>query len=213
MARKRGGRGSSSRTNSLDESLVSLDRSRGPLFLEKQEQSASSPGRPDGHRDPMCCRRPQNRMRITDLEAIDISRAFSEKPHLKGKLKKVLGRMGVSLTFIGDTNKAQPYTCPLLEDDTCLVHRSAKPIECLAIRDDETFSPEGRRSIERRDQLNQDLFANNWDYKSIPLMLANYLMDAEGPAVGKSGSTLRKELQKKKRRDDSDRRNAGDQSR
>ena len=86
-------------------------------------------------------------------------------------------------------------------------------IECLAIRDDETFSQEGRRSIERRDQLNQDLFANNWDYKSIPLMLAHYLMDAEGPAVGKSGSTLRKELQKKKRRDDSDRRNAGDQSR
>ena len=90
----------------------------------------------------MCWRRPQNRMRISDLEAIDISRAFSEKPHLKGKLKDVLGRMGVSLTFIGDTNKAQPYTCPLLDNDTCLVHRSAKPIECLASNEFKAIFPE-----------------------------------------------------------------------
>ncbi|MDE0960858.1 MAG: hypothetical protein OSB09_08765 [Planctomycetota bacterium] len=212
MARKRGGRGSSSRTDMLDEALVSLDRSRGPLFLEKQEQNSNTPGRPDGHRDPNCCRRPQNRMRISDLEAIDISRAFSEKPHLKGKLNKVLAKMGQSLTFIGDTNKAQPYTCPLLDGETCLVHRSAKPIECLAIRDDESFSSEGKRSIVRRDQLNKDLFADKWDYKSIPLMLATYLLDAEGPALGKSGSTLRKEQQKKKRRESTGRLDTEDRS-
>lgn len=201
MAKKRGSRGSTHRVNELDEALVSLDRSRGPLFLEKQNDATPS-ARPDGQRDPECCRRPQNRMRISDLEAIDISRAFMEKPHLRGKVKKVLERMGQSLTFIGDTNKAQPYTCPLLDGDSCLVHRSAKPVECLAIRDDETVSTEGKRSIDRRDQLNTEIFGKRWAYKSIPLMLASYLLDPEGPATGKSGATMRKERQKLSRRED-----------
>ena len=213
MAKKRGSRGSSSRAHELEDALVSLDRSRGPLFLEKDQDVTSGKVRADGQRDPHCCRRPQNRMRISDLEAIDISRAFSEKPHLKGKAEQVLRKMGRSLMFIGDTTKAQPYDCPLLDGDSCLVHRAAKPIECLAIRPDETFSSEGKRSIERRDQLNQKLFGDRWEYKSIPLLLASYLMDSEGAAVGKSGSTLRKEMQKQKRKQESRRRDEPDPSR
>ena len=190
MPRKRGNRGSTSRSQLIEEALISLDRSRGPLFHEKETTAGS---RPDGQRDPVRCHRPENKMRISELEAVDIARAFSEKPHLGGKEREVLERVAQSLSFIGDTDKPQRFDCPLLEDGKCMVHRIAKPIECLAELPDGSFSAEGRRSLERRDQLNQDLFASRWEFKAIPLMLAHYMMDREGPANGKSGSTLRKE--------------------
>jgi len=198
MPRKRGSRGSTSRSQLIEETLISLDRSRGPLFLEKD---ATAEGyRPDGQRDPVRCRRGENKMRISEVEAIDIARAFSEKPHLKGKEGEVLQRVGRSLSFIGDTSRPQRFDCPLLEDGKCMVHRIAKPIECLAELPDGSFSAEGRRSLERRDQLNEDLFAGRWDFKAIPLMLAHYMLDREGPANGKSGSTLRKEQKRNQSR-------------
>ena len=156
--------------------------------------------RADGQRDPERCQRPHNKMRISDLEAIDIARAFSEKPHLRGKEDEVLRRVGRSLSFIGDTHKPQRFDCPLLEGGKCMVHRVAKPVECLAELPDGSFSSDGMRSLERRDQLNNELYGNRWEFKAIPLMLARYMMDREGPASGKSGSTLRKEQKRTERR-------------
>ncbi|MAW77756.1 MAG: hypothetical protein CMJ95_10300 [Planctomycetes bacterium] len=191
MPRKRGSRGSTARSQQIEAGLVSLDRSRGPLFREKEDEGKSF--RPDGQRDPVRCQRSENKMRISDLEAIDIARAFSEKPHLRGKGDEVLQRVGRSLSYIGDTHKPQRFDCPLLEEGKCMVHRIAKPIECLAELPDGGFSSDGHRSLERRDQLNNELYGNRWEFKAIPLMLARYMMDREGPASGKSGSTLRKE--------------------
>lgn len=197
MPRKRGNRGSATRSHLIEAGLVSLDRSRGPLFKEKEVEGQGF--RPDGQRDPERCQRAQNKMRISELEAIDIARAFSEKPHLRGKEDDVLQRVGRSLSFIGDTHKPQRFDCPLLEDGKCMVHRVAKPIECLAELPDGRFSSDGMRSIERRDQLNDELFGDRWDFKAIPLMLARYMLDREGPANGKSGSTLRKEQKRAER--------------
>ena len=81
-----------------------------------------------------------------------------------------------------------------------MVHKVAKPIECLAYdRAEDKISHEGKRSIERRDQLNESLFGADWDYRVIPFMLIRYLLDEEGPAIGSCGSTLRKSLQRNDR--------------
>ncbi len=195
MAKKNSGTRQSRKGDSLDEALVSLDRSRGPLFLEKRENPALSENRP-AH----CCQRPVNKMRISELEAIDIARAFHEKPHLLGKTETVLQRLGQTIHFLRDNRRPQAFDCPLLEDGQCMVHKIAKPIECLAYDTvDDKISSEGRRSIERRDQLNESLYGQDWDYRVIPFMLIRYLLDEEGSAVGSCGSTLRKDFQRNDR--------------
>ena len=195
MARKKRGQRSRNDGEALDEALVSLDRSRGPLFLENRENPKRSETR-----HPDCCKRPANKMRISELEAIDIARAFQEKPHLNGRTDAVLERLGQAIHFLRDNRRPQAFDCPLLEDGQCMVHKIAKPIECLASDQVEArISHEGKRSIERRDHLNESLFGEGWDYRVIPFMLIRYLLDEEGPATGSCGSTLRKGLQRNDR--------------
>jgi len=195
MARKKRRSRTQNDGGGLEEALVSLDRSRGPLFLEKRERPGASENRP-----PECCQRPMNKMRISELEAIDIARAFHEKPHLNGKTDAVLERLGQAIHFLRDNRRPQAFDCPLLEDGQCMVHKVAKPIECLAYdKTEDRISHEGKRSIERRDQLNESLFGEEWDYRVIPFMLIRYILDEEGPAIGSCGSTLRKNLQRNDR--------------
>ena len=189
MARKRSPRNAGKTADQLEEALVSLDRSRGPLFIEKRSTSEEAE-----HRPSECCQRPHNKMRISELEAIDIARAFNEKPHLKGKTEEVLERLGQAIHFLRDNRRPQAFNCPLLEKGRCMVHRVAKPIECLSYdREDDKISHEARRSIERRDQLNESLFGEDWDYRVITFMLIRYLLDEDGPAMGSCGSSMRKE--------------------
>ncbi|OUU22103.1 MAG: hypothetical protein CBC13_08010 [Planctomycetia bacterium TMED53] len=195
MAKKKRGKRQSKGDEALEEALISLDRSRGPLFLENRDDPKRNETRP-AH----CCERPVNKMRISELEAIDIARAFHEKPHLNGKADEVLERLGQAIHFLRDNRRPQAFDCPLLEDGQCMVHKVAKPIECLAYETvEDKISREGKRSIERRDQLNESLFGSEWDYRVIPFMLIRYLLDEEGAAIGSCGSTLRKSLQRNDR--------------
>lgn len=111
----------------LEEGLHSLDRSRGPLFKE-MEEFAREPVQVEEDPPHACCTRAKNKMRITDLEAIDIARAIAEKSHLKGRRKQIVERMAQSIGYLKDTEDHQRYDCPLLEDGLCLVHKVAKPI-------------------------------------------------------------------------------------
>ena len=175
----------------LEASLISLDRSRGPLFKEMEELAASKRG-PRAENPHEACTRKFNRMRITDLEAIDIARAFQEKPHLLGKLPQVYARIAKELPYLQDNEEPQPFDCPLLDGKRCMVHHVAKPIACLAWNPGRDYSTDGWHSFSRRDKLNRELFGNEWDLKAIPLQLARFLEATDRTVSGPCGSSLRK---------------------
>ncbi len=179
------------RDDALASALISLDRSRGPLFREISQIDASERG-PRSSEPHLACTRKFNRMRITDLEAIDIARAFHEKPHLKGKLPEVYERLASALESLKETEEPQPFDCPLLDGKNCMVHHVAKPIACLAWNPGRDFSRDGWHSIQRREKLNTELFGDAWHLKAIPLQLSRYLEEADRLVAGPSGSTLRK---------------------
>lgn len=179
------------RSETLESALISLDRSRGPLFREIDRIAADKRG-PRSEEPHLHCTRKFNRMRITDLEAIDIARAFHEKPHLKGKLPEVYARIAQSIEHLRDTEDPQAYTCPLLDGKKCMVHRAAKPIACLAWNPGRDYSTDGWHSFHRRDKLNVELFGDEWQLKAIPLQLTRFLEEADRLVAGPSGSTLRK---------------------
>ena len=185
------------RSRALDESLHSLDRSRGPLFKEMEEISREPA--PAGNEPPhICCTRAKNKMRITDLEAIDIARAIAEKPHLRGRRKQIVERIGQSIGYLKDSEDPQRYDCPLLEDGLCMVHKVAKPIACLAWNPGRDYSDDGWRSLERRDRLNEDLFRGQWSLKAIPLQLARFLLEETELLDGPCLSTIRRNAPRQK---------------
>jgi hypothetical protein len=189
MAKKRANR--KQRDEDLEAALISLDRSRGPLFREMELIAAGERG-PRSESPHKACTREFNRMRITDLEAIDIARAFHEKPHLAGKLPEVFDRLGDALAGLKDTEDPQAFTCPLLDGKKCMVHHVAKPIACLAWNPGRDYSKEGWHSLQRREKLNSALFGDRWRLQAIPLQLARFLGEEDRLAAGPSGSTLRK---------------------
>lgn len=189
MAKKR--RDPKQRAEELDAALLSLDRSRGPLFREIDQIAAGERG-PRSEAPHKACTREFNRMRITDLEAIDIARAFREKPHLAGKLPEVYERLASALEGLRDTEDPQAFTCPLLDGKKCMVHFVAKPIACLAWNPGRDYSKEGWHSFQRRDKLNTALFGERWQLKAIPLQLTRFLEAADRLVAGSCGSTLRK---------------------
>ncbi len=184
------------RVASLEAALLSLDRSRGPLFRE-MDQIEGSRRNSKGQRPHLSCTKKFNRMRITDLEAIDIARAFREKPHLRGKLPEVYARLAKALHGLRDSEDPQAFDCPLLEGKKCMVHHVAKPIACLAWNPGRDYSNEGWHSFSRRDKLNTELFADRWALKAIPLQLSRYLEGEDRTVEGKCGSTLRKEAMRR----------------
>ena len=213
---KRRKRRRQSSAEALEAALISLDRSRGPLFQEmeriaaedrslrkvrekKESETAENPH--------LACTRKFNRMRITDLEAIDIARAFAEKPHLLGKLPQVYERLAKEIPYLRDNEEPQAFDCPLLEGKNCMVHRVAKPIACLAWNEGRDYTTEAWHSFSRRDKLNHELFGDEWDLKSIPLQLSRFLEGQDRTVQGACGSTLRKkamrrgELRSKRERD------------
>ena len=184
------------RVASLEAALLSLDRSRGPLFRE-MERIDSSRRHSRGHKPHLSCTKKFNRIRITDLEAIDIARAFREKPHLRGKLPEVYARLAKALHGLRDSEDPQAFDCPLLEGKKCMVHHIAKPIACLAWNPGRDYSNEGWHSFSRRDKLNTELFTDQWELKAIPLQLSRYLEGEDRTVEGKCGSTLRKEAMRR----------------
>ena len=181
---------------SIEAALISLDRSRGPLFQEMtriaEHRRRERKRKPRPEETHLACTRQFNRMRITDLEAIDIARAFAEKPHLRGKLPQVYERIAKELPHLRDIEEPQAFDCPLLEGTQCMVHHVAKPIACLAWNAGREFSSEAWHSFSRRDRLNRDLFGTEWQLKSIPLQLTRFLEGEDRLVEGKCGSTLRK---------------------
>jgi hypothetical protein len=175
----------------LESALISLDRSRGPLFEEMARLAESKRGTRSAN-PHLACTRKFNRMRITDLEAVDIARAFAEKPHLRGKLSQVYERIAKELPHLRDDEEPQAFDCPLLEGTQCMVHHVAKPIACLAWNRGREYSGEGWHSFSRRDRLNRSLFGEEWQLKAIPLQLARFLEGQDRLAEGPCGSTLRK---------------------
>lgn len=179
------------RGESLENALLSLDRSRGPLFRE-MERIGRPPKGPASVAPHRHCTRKFNRMRITDLEAIDIARAFREKPHLLGKLPEVYARLAKELPHLKDSEDPQAFDCPLLDGERCMVHTVAKPIACLAWNPGREYSSEGWHSFQRRDKLNRELFGDDWQLKAIPLQIARFLEEEDSLLNGPCGSTLRK---------------------
>ena len=154
---------------------------------------------PDSAKDEphLACTRKFNRMRITDLEAIDIARAFAEKPNLLGKLPQVYERIAKEIPYLRDNEEPQPFDCPLLDGKNCMVHRIAKPIACLAWNPGRDYTTDGWHSFSRRDKLNQELFGEEWDLKAIPLQLSRFLEGQDRTVLGPCGSTLRKKAMRR----------------
>lgn len=158
----------------IDQLLDRLHHARLPLFREHRavmKKLKESPGQPEPHR---FCTREFNQMRISDLEAMSIARAFRREPHLIHRLAEVQARVEEELKHLKRSRKRQNFTCPLLDGERCLVHQAAKPIGCLSFNGSSP-SEAGWKALNTRNRLNDRLVDRSWELQAIPLMLAKYL--------------------------------------
>ena len=151
--------------------LQKLGTLREPLLDESAEVREQQPPEATARAAHRCCKKPENQMRISPLEARAIERAFRENPELRGKLPQVLERLNHELPSLTDSTERQTFDCPLLEGTSCLVHESAKPIGCLAWNPGRDWSPRAWRAFEERDKLNDEVYGPKWQLRVIPLWL------------------------------------------
>lgn len=141
-------------------------------LLEESARARRQSGRKRNRREEhLCCRRPDNQMRISPLEARAIAEAFRKDPDLRAKLPAVLGRLEEEIPRLTDDGERQSFDCPLLEGRRCLVHRQAKPIGCLAWNPGREYSKNGWRAFRLRDELNDTIYGPKWHLRVIPLWL------------------------------------------
>lgn len=162
------------RDKPIDQMLDRLNQARVPLFKEHRavmRELKSNPGNPEPHQ---FCTREFNQMRISDLEALSIARAFKREPHLIHRLPEVLARVEQEVRRLKTSQKRQNFNCPLLDGERCLVHQAAKPMGCLSFTGS-TPSEAGWRALNTRNRLNERLVDREWELRAIPLMLAKYL--------------------------------------
>ena len=156
--------------------LGELDKVRAPLMTEVM-RLGRDPDYQRGQPPHRCCRRPDNQMRISPLEARAIARAFREEPELRRKLPAVIERLAAELPRLENSEERQSFDCPLLEGTRCLVHDSAKPIGCAAWHPPRPgqkgypFTREGWKAFRERDLLNDRVCGPTWKLRVIPLWL------------------------------------------
>lgn len=158
----------------IDQLLDRLHHARLPLFREHRavmKKLKASPGQPEPHR---FCTREFNQMRISDLEALSIARAFRREPHLVHRLAEVQARVEEEIKHLKRSRKRQNFTCPLLDGERCLVHQAAKPIGCLSFTGGAPTEA-GWKALNTRNRLSDRLVDRSWELQAIPLMLAKYL--------------------------------------
>jgi hypothetical protein len=182
-------RGARRRRFAEEAALRELEALRGPLLCELERLRRQ----PDYWRNlppHACCTRQLNQMRISPIEAQAIARAFESDPELRRKLPQVLRRLREELRRLADSSERQSFDCPLLEEGRCLVHRTAKPIGCLAWHPPgpETpagefpFTAKGWEAFARRDRINDKLYGPDWKLRVIPLWLKRVLGSDRGAA-------------------------------
>lgn len=157
------------RHRNLEERLLpDLAAIRATLLVDVRRDRGRGHGREAEH---LCCRRPNNQMRISPLEARAIAEVFREDPALRAKLPDVLKRLAAEVPVLKDDGERQSFDCPLLDGDRCLVHRLAKPIGCLAWNSGKEYSKKGWSAFEVRDELNDSIYGRKWQLRVIPLWL------------------------------------------
>ncbi len=160
----------------LDRLLDKLDRARQPLFKEWREVIRAVKNDPSIDDEPHTfCTRKYNQMRITDLEALSIARAFREDPGLGRRRRDVKDRIAEEIRHLKKGRRRQNFTCPLLDGENCMVHQSSKPIGCLAWQPAGEPSEAGWRAFNQRNHYNDRMVNIDWDIAAIPLMLEKYI--------------------------------------
>lgn len=161
-----------------DTALRELSRVRQPL-LRELERLQRDPDYLKGQPSHLCCTRQFNQMRISPLEAHAIARAFLADSELRKKLPAVLDRLRAELVRLKDNDQRQGFDCPLLDGTSCLVHRAAKPIGCVAWHprgqdsrgEGRSYTAKGWRAFAERDRLNDRLYGRDWKLRVVPLWL------------------------------------------
>ncbi len=166
-------------------------------LLEESGRVRRDRGRRHGREEEhLCCRRPNNQMRISPLEARAIAEVFREDPALRAKLPDVLKRLAAEVPLLKDDGKRQSFDCPLLDGDRCLVHRLAKPIGCLAWHSGKEYSKKGWNAFEVRDELNDSIYGHNWQLRVIPLWLKRVFRQQLRPYLSAPRSSPRADAPK-----------------
>ncbi len=197
----------------FDRLLGQLDLIRTPLFREWREAIKAFKEQNPEVRPHRLCTREFNQMRISDIEALSIVRAFRDEPGLR-KRRDLLERLvAEEEQHLKKSRRRQNFTCPLLEGDRCLVHQKAKPIGCLSFQPSGDLTEKGRRALAARDRMNDRLINIEWDLRAIPVQLAKYLDGAflEPGAVQVKPPSERRSKKKKKTRRKLGRRGRGKQ--